>query len=86
MTKSGLPEEVMAEARRLIANGHSVSNSARIVSKKFKRSISCYVLSYWLDDKFRERKRRSCRERNKQGRARVVDARKQSKDEDKSST
>lgn len=82
MTKAGLPEEVMVEARRLISKGHSVSNAARLLSNKFRRTISGYVLSYWLDEKFRERKRQKCRERNAKGRAR--DARGKGEGESKS--
>lgn len=70
MTKAGLPEEVMADARRLIARGHSVTNTARLLTNKFKRQITGYVLTYWLDDRFRERKRQKCRERNARGRKR----------------
>ena len=73
MSRPGLPEEVMADAKRLVANGHSILNAARLLSIRYKRTITGYVLNYWLDDKFRERKRLTCRERR--ARVRSSDAR-----------
>lgn len=64
MPKHGLSDDVLIEAKRIIANGHSVMNAARLLSKKFSRKISGYVLRYWLDEGFRERKQQKVRERN----------------------
>lgn len=80
MPKHGLPDEVLADAKRILSNGHSATNAARLLSKKYDRKISGYVLRYWLDEGFRERKQQKCRERNARGRS---DARGKSKSESK---
>lgn len=64
MPQYGLPDHVLAEARRILGNGHSLTNTARLLSRKFDRNISAYVLRYWVDDGFRDRKRQRVRERN----------------------
>lgn len=69
----------MADARRLLSKGHSMLNAARLISIKHRRNISGYVLNYWLNEKFRERKRQKCKERNAEGRLR--DARGQGQSE-----
>lgn len=80
MPKHGLPEEVLAEAKRILRNGHSVMNAARLLSRKFGRKISGYVLRYWLDEGFRERKQQKVRERNAKRRS-SVDTREQGQGE-----
>lgn len=82
MPKHGLPDEVLVEAKRILKNGHSVMNAARLVSKKFERKISGYVLRYWLDEGFRERKQQKVRERNARRRV-SSDARRESEGEGK---
>lgn len=80
--KAGLNDETLSEAKRLLTKGHSMLNTSRLLTIKYKRSITPYVLRYWLDEGFRERKRISCRKCNVEGRAR--DARRKSQSESKS--
>ena len=69
--KAGLNDDTLSEAKRLLTKGHSMLNTSRLLTIKYKRSITPYVLRYWLDEGFRERKRISCRKCNIEGRVRA---------------
>lgn len=54
--KARIPAHILNEARELMAKGHSLLNTRRLLSIRHKTEFSYYVLLYWLNDEYRQRK------------------------------
>lgn len=54
--KARIPAHILNEARELMAKGHSLLNTRRLLSIRHKTEFSYYVLLYWLNDDYRQRK------------------------------